>query len=223
MAHAWDPVWEDVFSRQAWGKYPGEDLIRFIARNFYKVTDKSALKLLEVGFGTGANLWFMAREGFPVHGIEGSATAIKLAKERLDQEVPEWQGELLQGDILQLPYEDNSFDAVIDNEAIYANSFENAVQMYKEIHRVLKPGALMFSRCFTEQTTGYGSGTALGKHAFLVSEGPMTGKGYTRFTTRECLEELLQPFKVNELQCISRHSDGGDKVSEWIIIASKSA
>ena len=24
---AWDPVWENIFSNQSWGKYPGEDLI----------------------------------------------------------------------------------------------------------------------------------------------------------------------------------------------------
>lgn len=32
---AWDPVWESIFTNQAWGRYPGEDLIRFVAKNFY--------------------------------------------------------------------------------------------------------------------------------------------------------------------------------------------
>jgi len=39
---AWDPIWERVFSSQAWGKYPGEDLIRFVARNFYAAPDRAA-------------------------------------------------------------------------------------------------------------------------------------------------------------------------------------
>ena len=25
---SWDPVWEQVFSSQAWGRYPGEDLAK---------------------------------------------------------------------------------------------------------------------------------------------------------------------------------------------------
>lgn len=24
---AWDPVWEQIFTSQAWGRYPGEDVI----------------------------------------------------------------------------------------------------------------------------------------------------------------------------------------------------
>ena len=31
---AWDPVWESIFTSQAWGRYPGEDVIRFVAKNF---------------------------------------------------------------------------------------------------------------------------------------------------------------------------------------------
>lgn len=221
MSTSWDPVWETVFTTQAWGKYPGEDLIRFVARNFYKASNRADVKLLEIGFGTGANLWFMAREGFTVHGIEGSPSALKMAVERLNLEVPHWQGELRQGDMLNLDYPDNSFDAVIDNEAIYANSFEHAQIMYREAHRVLKPGGLMFSRMFTDKTTGYGTGLRVGPHAFIVDTGPMAGKGYTRFTSRECLMALFSPFKLVELQLISRENEQGEKVSEWIAIGQK--
>jgi tRNA G46 methylase TrmB len=57
----WDPVWESIFQERDWGKYPGEELIRFVARNFYSFEDRKSVKLLEVGCGTGANLWFMAK------------------------------------------------------------------------------------------------------------------------------------------------------------------
>ena len=100
---SWDPVWENVFRSQAWGKYPGEDLIRFVARNFYGVPDRSAIRLLEVGCGPGANLWFMAREGFTVYGIDGSQTAIDQARARLDAECPGWKGQLWCGDMGKIP------------------------------------------------------------------------------------------------------------------------
>ncbi|KQI09009.1 hypothetical protein K777_09955, partial [Campylobacter coli CVM 41970] len=32
--------------------------------------DRSKINILELGFGTGANLWFCAKEGFSVSGIE---------------------------------------------------------------------------------------------------------------------------------------------------------
>lgn len=38
---SWDSVWEKIFQEQEWGKYPGESLIQFIARNFYKMDRKN--------------------------------------------------------------------------------------------------------------------------------------------------------------------------------------
>ena len=58
-----DPLWETIFSTRAWGRYPSEDLIRFCAQRFYGLQPRSDVRLLEVGFGTGANLWYFAREG----------------------------------------------------------------------------------------------------------------------------------------------------------------
>ncbi|EAI4546039.1 SAM-dependent methyltransferase, partial [Campylobacter jejuni] len=33
-------LWENIFSQKEWGKYPSENLIRFIAKNFYNVKDR---------------------------------------------------------------------------------------------------------------------------------------------------------------------------------------
>ena len=87
----WDPVWEEVFKKQSWGKYPTVDVIRFIARNFYHADNRKNIKLLELGCGPGANLWFMSREGFTIYGIDASTTAIAQAEERLNSECPGWQ------------------------------------------------------------------------------------------------------------------------------------
>ena len=61
---SWDPIWETVYQSRAWGQYPGEDVIRFVKGHFSQVSDRAQVRLLEVGSGAGANLWFMAREGF---------------------------------------------------------------------------------------------------------------------------------------------------------------
>lgn len=65
-------IWDMVFSNQEWGKYPSEDLIRFIARNFYKVENRKNVKILELGCGPGANIWYLAREGFSFCGVDCS-------------------------------------------------------------------------------------------------------------------------------------------------------
>lgn len=220
---AWDKIWEDVFSQQEWGRYPGEDLIRFVAKNFYSAENRRSVKLLEVGCGPGGNLWYMAREGFSVYGIDGSRTAITSAKSRLDKEIPGWKGEVICGDMTILPYENETFHGVIDNEAIYCNSFDASVEIYGEIGRVLVPEGKLFSRTFTAGSMGDGTGQQIGPNCWLVSEGPATGKGPCRFTHRSEIPVLLQGFALDTVDLISRTVAGNPKnlVSEWLITAHK--
>jgi len=49
--------------------YPWDSVVSFIFRNAPKDRPRSEIKVLEVGFGTGPNLWFAAREGFRTSGV----------------------------------------------------------------------------------------------------------------------------------------------------------
>jgi 2-polyprenyl-3-methyl-5-hydroxy-6-metoxy-1,4-benzoquinol methylase len=103
-----DPIWEEKFQTEEWGKYPPERVIRFVARNFYASPDRQAIRLLDAGYGPGACTWYMAREGFRVAGIDGSPTAIKRANERLRTEG--LSADLQVGDYVVLPWPDEFFD-----------------------------------------------------------------------------------------------------------------
>lgn len=74
-----DNIWEEVHNGREWGKYPSEDIIRFIARNYYK-KDRKNIKILDIGCGQGANTWYLANEKFNVYGFDGSESAIIKAK-----------------------------------------------------------------------------------------------------------------------------------------------
>ncbi len=41
--------WENIFSNKEWGKYPSENLIRFIARNFYNENLSSQIDKIIIG------------------------------------------------------------------------------------------------------------------------------------------------------------------------------
>jgi len=45
----WDKTWDNVFLKKEWGKYPPEELIRFIARNFYEVKNRKKVRILDMG------------------------------------------------------------------------------------------------------------------------------------------------------------------------------
>ena len=69
-----------------------------------------------------------SKEGFSIYGIDGSKSAVEQCKKRLDKEIPKWSGDLKVGDIVKLPYENETFDCVIDNCTVTSNSFENSVK-----------------------------------------------------------------------------------------------
>ena len=79
-------IWEDIFQNNEWGKYPSLAVVRFVARNFYKVPNRKDIRILELGCGTGANLWYCARERFSVIGLDGSKTAIHRMIDRFEKE-----------------------------------------------------------------------------------------------------------------------------------------
>jgi len=215
-------VWETVFKQCEWGKYPPEDLIRFVSSHFYQIQNRGIIKILELGCGPGANLWYLAKEGFSPYGIDISKTAISRAAKRLNTEFPTWNGQLVVGDFLTLPFENDYFDAVIDLESVYCNSYENSRAIYKEAARVCKLGGYIYSRTFASDTYGDKTGINLGHNAWQATSGPFLGKGYARFTDQSEIPELFLGFKILELELISRTVNNmQNEIKEWSIIGIK--
>jgi ubiquinone/menaquinone biosynthesis C-methylase UbiE len=110
--------------------------------------------VLEAGCGTGNYLRALQRRFRRLVGIDSSQQMLDEARVKLDDHV-----QLIQGDVLELPLQDASFQAVICNQVIHhleegpsanddpadwpANSFQNIGQFLREAHRVLQPEGVM--------------------------------------------------------------------------------
>lgn len=213
----WDPVWEKTFRSKEWGKYPPEHVIRFIARNFYSVSDRRAIRLLEIGCGPGANVWFIAREGFSISGIDGSPTAIQRAKERLANEG--LTADLQVGDFAQLPWPDATFDGIVENVSLYCNPMSEVERALNEVHRVLRPGAPFLSSFFSNKTWGYGAGEMSERDGFTnISEGPLANLGFGLFLSRERVPEVFRCFTDTNVERASWTLGGERHLIELLII-----
>lgn len=218
---SWDATWEDVFRNRDWGKYPSESLIRFVARNYYSKS-RNEIKILEVGCGTGANLWFIAREGMQAYGVDGSATAIEKAKARMDEESVKVN--LKVGDIIKLDYPDNYFDAVIDVECLSHNSIENCKKIFSEINRVLKPQGKFYSRTFSERTTISANSKKLSDHEYTeIKDGAFAGCGYVKLLSDQRAKDLYGgSFNLNEFDTSEyTYNSGSIKIAELVVVCSK--
>jgi SAM-dependent methyltransferase len=216
-------IWEDIFSSRAWGRYPAEDLVRFVVREAASAPDRARLKALELGCGPGANLWLLANERISFDAIDGSPTAVAQAKLRLEHEQPNWRGRITVGDFCKLPQDFTGYDFALDSEAIYCNNFEESIKIIHDIHARLRAGGAFWSRTFAPGTWGVESGERIGADYWLANEGPLMGKGPVRLTPKQSIQDLYgTEWKSINIGEITRH-DGNPQqlIREWIIVARK--
>lgn len=216
-------TWDEVYSSNAWGRYPSLPLIRFMARNFYKVDPRSSVKILELGCGPGPNLWYLVKEGFVAYGIDFSRVACNAALVRLKLEGFEENSNYSiycgdYGGILG-QFDDNFFDAIIDIESLYCNTFADTKSIYEAAVQKLKKGGFFFSQTFNKKTWGFDEMRELSHHGGFPTEGPMSGKGFSRYTTKDDIFEIFdgELSRVKEVELQELHLNNGKVISEWLI------
>lgn len=99
--------------------------------------------VLEIGFGTGHTLVQLAWDVGPtgrVYGIDIAEKMAAIARQRLEEEkVADWV-ELHRGDAEQLPYEDESMDAIVMNFTLELFDTPGIPRVLAECFRVLRRG-----------------------------------------------------------------------------------
>lgn len=94
-------------------------------------------KILEGGCGWGLIVSALNKHGFQTTGIDFAKNTVEI----INKEFPEL--DVIYGDIFDLPFEDESFDAYISGGVI-EHFWEGYDQIINEMHRVLKPGGYCF-------------------------------------------------------------------------------
>ena len=185
-------LWEGIFSSREWGKYPSETLIRFIARNFYNVSDRKAINILELGLGTGTNLWFCAREGFTVSGIEWSKAGVdRFLKRMNDEGLKDRIKDIKIGDYYTMldEFEDESFDAIIDVASLCCNDFEKTRAIFLKSLTKLKKGGKFYSSHIAKGILGFDE--SLGEY-YEPKEGIYQHVGKLRFEDEQSIARLFE-------------------------------
>jgi SAM-dependent methyltransferase len=218
---SWDPVWENIYRTKNWGIYPTEELIRFIARNYYDAEDRKQIRILDLGCGVGSATWYLCREGFTVHAVDGSETAIALLKHRLDSE--SLQANLSVADISRLSYPDGYFDCVVDLVCLMCNDRNTTSRISGEVARVLKPGGRFFSYNPRVGCWGDGIGKEIGTHTFQDSpDGPFAHMGVVRFTSEEDIPAIYAPFQPLQIDYAVRSVNGrAHEMAFWVVAGQK--
>lgn len=165
----------------------------------------NAKKVLDVGCGSGRNLFYFLRNGYEVFGIDPNPRAVEEVKELSAALAPNNpQGNFLVCSAENLPYADATFDLVICNAVLhFAKGEEHFGAMLRSIFRVLRPGGYFFARLASD----IGIGTLvkpLGNSRYLLPDGSerflVNEQTLLKFTAG--FGELYEPIKTTNVQNI---------------------
>ena len=209
--------------------YPNESLLQFMGQEGL-LSDEKKARILEIGCGSGANLWMIAKEGHGAYGIDISKEALRLAEKHLKEK---WnvKATLREGSFTDIPFPDEIFDYVVDvvsMQHIYLSESANALQ---EIKRVLKPGGKYFSVRLGDESTAYYNGMTKEKTIDAVTienigdpDLPLCNNGTISFwspgVARIMYNEAKMPI-VSIERNTRTYSNGKYRVEYLVIVAQK--
>lgn len=120
---------------------PAEEANRYSIHLYHQLVcnwDIRQKDLLEVGCGRGGGLAYINRQFAPAKavGMDLDKLAIRFCRKHHQENGLAF----LAGNAHQLPFEDNSFDCIINVES--SHRYENVRQFFQEVHRVLRPNGM---------------------------------------------------------------------------------
>ncbi len=125
-------------------------------------------KILDLGCGSGANLYHLQEMGWQVSGTEPDPEAVAAAKKLLKTD------DIFQGFLEETAFKENSFDALISSHVL--EHLFDPLATLKECHRVMKPGAQLTFATPNIESLGsqkfkeYWRGLEIPRHFFLFTE-----------------------------------------------------
>lgn len=219
-----DPVWQKIYDQGHTQSYPWDVVVSFVFRHAPRDRPSHEVRILEVGCGTGSNLWFAAREGYSVVGVDASETAIETARQRFEKEG--LLGEFRVADFTDLPLDDKNFDLVIDRAAITNCGYSAGARAIAEVRRVLKPGGSFLFNPYADGHSSQITGQP-GPDGVVtdITGGTLTGVGQICFYSAD---NIRSAFSQGWLLTSMRHlvmadelQDSAPTHSEWRVIAQK--
>lgn len=184
--------------------------------SFYLVNRWKSKKMktfLDLGCGLGRHSIFFAMNDFNVKAFDLSKDAVNSTKEWAESLALEV--ECKEGDMLNLPYEDNSIDCIYCKNVISHSDTEGVQKIVKEINRVMKTGSECYLTLCSKETWGFkqDSWPLVDENTRIRMEvGPENGIPHF-YADYELIQELFKDNKIELVQHIEDYYEANGKLN----------
>jgi Methyltransferase domain len=214
----WDTVYAQGSNLSIW---PWSDLVSYVYR--YAPINSSDTKVLEIGFGAGANIPFFRTLGVCYFGIEGSDAIASKVRERY----PDWSSNLITGDFIEHRYED-TYDLIVDRSSMTHNDTSAILRGLRNISDVMADDARYIGiDWFSTVHSGFSRGEVVDEHTKCnIADGQFQGVGKVHFSDERHLIELflasgMRITRLEHKEFRSMVPVTGQVFASWNLVAEK--
>lgn len=185
--------WDDLYKDAKFClKDPAEEVVKVVSILRFR----GAKRVLDLGFGAGRHIVYLAKLGFMMYGTDISKRGEQVTRNWLEQEG--LQAELVMSDMTVIPYPDDFFDACICRGVITHNTVSGICACIAEMRRTLSPGGIVMCTFISRESSEYRRGEEIEPHTFVPNEGIEAGVPH-HFVDEEETRSLMQCFKAIEV------------------------
>jgi len=174
--------------------------LRQYGLKFYPVSqDKN---VLDIGCGTGSNLFLYKQLGCSIYGIDPSIHMLEMAQKKLGP-----TAHLIQGDATQITFDNDSFDFILICMVLHELAQDTRHKILKEIKRVLKPDGRLLIIDYHPGPLTFPKGYMFKcvTTCLEILAGTEHYSNYKDFISRHGLNDLLNDhqFIIEKSKCVS--------------------
>lgn len=209
-----EDFWEQRYRDGARQDYPWSQVVSFVMRHHDRTKPRGQTTVLEIGCGTGANLWFAAREGFRVIGFDASPAAIEHARARFKADGLE--GTFHVASFAQMQLGQASVNMVIDRASLTCVPLPQMKEAIAKIQTALRPGGVFLTTPYSATTVGINAGPRPDdKHHTDITQGRAAGYGGLSYLDSDDIKSLLGDGWIIEEMLLNRQDSLSANIPHW--------
>ena len=159
----WDVRWQSDEGRADW-----IEAENFVTETIPFLKARGLQTVLDLGCGVGRHALLLAQEGFTVHAIDASPTAMDFVLKQAGELQLDIQ--LKMSEMTELPYASETFDYLLAWNVIYHGDLPVVQRSLSEILRVLKPGGIFQGTMLSKRNGEIATGRRIAKDAYINAD-----------------------------------------------------